>query len=125
VFCAVHAPKWDEFSNLIYLTTGMELPKAQLMEIGERITTIERLFNNREGFSRKDDTLPERFFKEPTPLGFPIVKDKIIDRSKFKKILDEYYAFHDWNNEGIPTTETLQKLGLNKEVSDDFERRRD
>ena len=123
VFCAVHAPKWDEFSKLIYLTSGMELQKPQLMQIGERITTIERMFNIREGFSRKDDILPERFFKEPTPLGFPIVKGKTIDRDKFKTMLDEYYAFHNWNNEGIPTAETLQNLGLNPEASNDSTRR--
>jgi aldehyde:ferredoxin oxidoreductase len=115
VFCAVHAPKWDEFSKLIYLTTGMKINKSQLMEIGERITTTERLFNIRDGFSRKDDTLPERFFKEPTPLGFPIAKGKKIDREKFKVMLDEYYALHRWDNNGVPTTETIQELGLEKQ----------
>lgn len=115
VFCAVHAPKWDEFSKLIYLVSGLELPKPQLMEIGERISTIERMFNIREGFSRKDDTLPERFFKEPTPIGFPIVKGKKIDRDKFKTMLDEYYEFHKWDNNGVPTDETIQKLGLKDE----------
>jgi len=114
VFCAVHAPKWDEFSKLIYLTSGLDLKKPQLMEIGERITTIERLFNIREGFSRKDDKLPERFFKEPTLLGFPIAKGKKIDRNKFKVMLDEYYAHHKWDQNGVPTTENIQKLGLEK-----------
>ncbi|UCG01515.1 MAG: aldehyde ferredoxin oxidoreductase family protein [Candidatus Heimdallarchaeota archaeon] len=117
VFCAVHAPKWDEFSKLIYLTSGMDLKKPQLMEIGERIATIERLFNIREGFSRKDDNLPERFFKEPTPLGFPIVRGKQIDRGKFQDMLEEYYSLHKWDNNGVPTTQTLQKLGLEKQRS--------
>lgn len=112
VFCAVHAPKWEEFSKLIKFTSGMEITKPQLMEIGERITTIERMFNIREGFTRKDDNLPERFFKEPTPLGFPIVKGKTIDSQKFESMIDEYYAYHGWDNEGVPTLATLQKLGL-------------
>ncbi|MFX1515089.1 MAG: aldehyde ferredoxin oxidoreductase family protein [Promethearchaeota archaeon] len=120
VFCAVHAPKWDEFSKLIYLTTGMKINKPQLMEIGERITTTERLFNIRDGFSRKDDTLPERFFKEPTPLGFPIAKGKKIDREKFKVMLDEYYALHRWDNNGVPTTETIRKLGLEKQQPETY-----
>jgi aldehyde:ferredoxin oxidoreductase len=116
VFCAVHAPKWDEFSKLIHLTTGMKIPKNQLMEIGERINTVERMFNNRDGFTRKDDKLPERFFKEPTPLGFPIVKGKKIDRSKFETMIDEYYAMHGWDNNGVPTEKTIQKLGIENQM---------
>lgn len=117
VFCAVHAPKFEEFSKLIYLTSGLEISKTQLMEVGERIVTTERKFNNREGFSRKDDKLPERFFKEPTPIGLPIVKGKKIDREKFRTMIDEYYEFHGWDNNGIPTEETLRKLGIYSEQS--------
>ncbi|MFX1573403.1 MAG: aldehyde ferredoxin oxidoreductase family protein [Promethearchaeota archaeon] len=115
VFLAVHAPKWEEFSKLINLATGMQFSNSQLMDIGERIYTIERMFNNREGFSRKDDTLPERYFKEATPIGLPRVKGIKIDKEKFENMLDEYYTLHGWNNNGVPTTETLQKLGIEKE----------
>jgi len=95
----------------------MEISETQLMEIGERIYTIERLFNLREGFSKKDDSLPERYFKEPTPIGLPVAKNKKIDREKFNKMLDEYYELHGWDNNGIPPAETLKKLGLDKEPS--------
>ena len=117
VFCALHAPKWKEFSQLIHLVAGMKISKTQLMEIGERICTIERMFNLREGFSRKDDALPERYFKEPTPIGLPIAKNKKIDKKKFNRMLDEYYALHEWDNNGVPTNETMQKLHLDKEPS--------
>ncbi|MGQ9506441.1 MAG: aldehyde ferredoxin oxidoreductase family protein [Candidatus Bathycorpusculaceae bacterium] len=117
VFCAVHAPKWEEFAKLIRLATGMEFDKAKLMEVGERIYTIERMFNLREGFSRKDDTLPERYFKEPTPIGLPKVKGRRIDKEKFKKMIDEYYALHEWDENGVPKKEALEKLGLDKEPS--------
>ncbi len=117
VFCAVHAPKWEEFAKLIQLTTGMEFTKAQLMEVGERIYTIERMFNLREGFSRKDDALPERYFKEPTPIGLPIVKKKKIDKDRFERMLDEYYALHGWDENGFPKKETLERLGLDEEPS--------
>ncbi len=112
VFCAVNAPKFEEFSKLINLTSGMKLSKPQIMEIGERVLTVERMFNNREGFSRKDDKLPERFFKEPTKLGFPIVKGKTIDRDKFNTLIEEYYSLHGWDNNGIPRDETLRELGI-------------
>ncbi len=115
VFLAVHAPGWNEFSRLISLGTGMDVSKVQLMEIGERIYTLERLFNQREGFTRKDDALPERYFKEPTPIGLPVAKGKKIDRARFEKMLDEYYALHEWDREGVPKKETLERLKLDKE----------
>ncbi len=117
VFLAVHAPKWEEFTKLIKLVSGMEYTVAQLMEIGERIYTLERMFNNREGFSRKDDRLPERYFKEATPIGLPRIRDRKIDKEKFEKMLDEYYTLYGWDENGIPTKETIQKLGLIKEQS--------
>ena len=117
VFCAVHAPQWNEYSKLVQLATGMELPKTKLMEIGERIYTLERLFNLREGFTRKDDAISERYFKEPTPIGFPNVKGRTIDRNRFEKMLDEYYALHNWDSNGVPTKEALRHLGLDKEPS--------
>jgi len=116
-FCAVHAPRWKEFSKLIQLATGMKISKPQLMEIGERIYTLERMFNNREGFGRKDDALPERYFKEPTPIGLAIAKGKTIDKEMFNKMLDEYYALHKWDSNGIPKKETVKNLGLDKEPS--------
>ncbi|MFX1321406.1 MAG: aldehyde ferredoxin oxidoreductase family protein [Promethearchaeota archaeon] len=117
VFLAVHAPKWEEYSKLIHLVTGMQFSNSQLMDIGERIYTIERMFNNREGFSRKDDILPERYFKEVTPIGLPRVKGIKIDKRKFEEMLDEYYTLHGWDNNGIPTEKNLQKLGIEKEQS--------
>jgi aldehyde:ferredoxin oxidoreductase len=116
-FCAVHAPRWKEFSKLIQLATGMKISKPQLMEIGERIYTLERMFNNREGFGRKDDALPERYFKEPTPIGLAMAKGKTIDKEKFNKMLDEYYVLHKWGSNGVPKKETLKHLGLDKEPS--------
>ena len=115
VFLAVHAPKWEEFSKLIYLVSGMQFSISQLMEVGERIYTLERMFNIREGFSRKDDMLPDRYFEEPTPIGLPRVKGLKIDKTKFEKMLDEHYQLHGWDNNGNPTNETLQKLGLKNE----------
>ncbi|UCH31520.1 MAG: aldehyde ferredoxin oxidoreductase family protein [Candidatus Bathyarchaeota archaeon] len=114
VFCAVHAPQWKEFSRLIQLATDFKFSKDQLMQIGERIYTTERLFNLREGFSRKDDDLPKRYFKEPTPIGLPVARNKVIDREKFSEMLDEYYKLHGWDSMGVPTTKTLKKLALTK-----------
>ncbi len=117
VFCAVHAPKFEEFSKLIEYTSALKISKPELMEIGERIITTERMFNNREGFSRKDDKLPERFFKEPTTLGLPIIKGKKIEKGRFNTMIDEYYSLHGWDNNGVPSEETLKRLGLENKYS--------
>ncbi len=116
VFISVNSPKYEEWVNLLHYATGMEFTKEELITIGERIYTLERMFNLKEGFTRKDDTLPERFFKEPTNRGLPIVKGKKIDRKKFNQMIKEYYELHAWNEEGIPTEETLKKLGLDEEI---------
>ena len=73
---------------------------------------MERLFNIREGFGRKDDYLPERHYEEPTPLGQEINRNKVIDRVKYDAMLDEYYDFHGWDREGRPLPETLKKIEL-------------
>lgn len=117
LFCGVHMPTYKEWSKLILYATGMKLDKAQLMRIGERIYTVERMFNLREGFSRKDDTLPERFFKETTTIGLPIVKGKKIGKTKFDRMLDEYYQLHGWGKDGVPRKQTLKRLDLHKEPS--------
>jgi aldehyde:ferredoxin oxidoreductase len=117
VFLSPNMPKWEEYSRLIEGITGLKYTKEQLMEVGERICNIERLFNIREGASRTDDTLPERFFKEPTPLGLEAVRGRVIDRNKFEHMLDEYYEIHGWDMDGNPTKETLNRLGLDQEPS--------
>jgi len=117
LFCGVHMPTYEEWSKLILYATGMKMDKKQLMEIGERIYTLERMFNLREGFSRKDDILPERYYKESTRIGLPLVKGKKTNKAKFKKMLDGYYQLHGWSKNGIPEKETLEKLRLDEEPS--------
>jgi aldehyde:ferredoxin oxidoreductase len=77
---------------------------------GERIWNLIRLFNVREGFSRKQDNLPERVFNDPLSSG--IAKGKILPRADFEKMLDEYYALRGWSDKGIPTQIKCQELGL-------------
>ena len=108
---------YDDYCTLIRHITGLEFSASELMEVGERICTMERMFNNREGASRKDDMLPERYFSEPTPLGPEGMKDKVIERDKFEQLLDEYYEAHGWDVRGVPAPETLSRLGLDREPS--------
>ncbi len=103
--------------EIVELITGVRLTREELSTIGQRIYTIERMFNNRQGRTRADDYLPERYYEEPTPLGLPMARGKTIDREKYEQMLDEYYEIHGWDKNGVPTKETLKKLGLDGEPS--------
>jgi aldehyde:ferredoxin oxidoreductase len=76
--------------------------------VGEKVYNLERCFNIREGFSRKDDTLPKRMFTEPLQGG---MRDGEVIR-KPDVIIDEHYGARGWDKNGIPTKATLQRLGL-------------
>jgi aldehyde:ferredoxin oxidoreductase len=117
IFLSPNLIGFEELSRLIYLNTGLEFTPEEIWDIADRAYTVERLFNIREGLTREDDWLVDRYFDEPTPLGLPIVRGKTIDREKFKQMIDEYYELHEWDENGVPRPETLEKLGLDDEPS--------
>ena len=86
---------------------------------GARVYTLSRVFNTKLGMSRKDDTLPERFFTEPLP-GLDGTKTDPVNRETFESIIDEYYEIQGWDKEGKPTRETLEKYGLSEAIDDLF-----
>jgi aldehyde:ferredoxin oxidoreductase len=90
--------------------TGWNLSIDDALLIGERATNMARLFNLREGFSRADDTLPERIFQglENGPL-----KGIGLPREDFEQALTTLYTLKGWDPQtGVPTPERLQSLGL-------------
>jgi aldehyde:ferredoxin oxidoreductase len=117
IFLSPNLIGFEELANLIYLNTGLEFTPEEIWDIADRAYTVERLFNIREGLTREDDWLVDRYFDEPTPIGLPIVRGKTIDREKFKQMIDEYYELHGWDENGVPRPETLEQLGLNDEPS--------
>jgi len=114
VFLSPNHPSFTEFTKLIRLNTGLEFSELDLWNIANRCYTIERLYNLREGMTRKDDWLVDRYFDEPTKLGLPVARGKTIDREKFTVMLDEYYKLHEWDKKGVPTAKLLEQL----EISD-------
>ena len=111
VFNSPNSPKYEEYSEFIRLSTGLEMSVEELQEIGERIYTVERMLLGKFGVGdRKDDTLPERWFNEP--IEGETSSGEVIDKDKFEQFLDEYYALHNWDNEGHPTSEHVKKLGI-------------
>jgi aldehyde:ferredoxin oxidoreductase len=111
VFNSPHSPQYEEYGELIRLSTGWEMSVEELQEIGERIYTVERLLLGKLGVGdRKDDNLPDRWFEESIEGGASA--GEVIDREKFERFLDEYYALHGWDNEGHPTSENITKLQI-------------
>ena len=102
----LHTPVWmDRYLNAV---TGLQIDDDALMTIGERIVNIERLFNIRQGLTRKDDTVSERFLNEPIPSG--PAKGRVLD---LEPMLDEYYDARGWDREsGCPLPSTLKRLDL-------------
>ncbi len=90
------------------LVTGIGLDIDGLKLATERIINLERMYNARLGFSRKDDTLPARILREPVPSG-PSAGETV----DLERMLDEYYGLMGWNiDDGLPTRERLEGLGL-------------
>jgi aldehyde:ferredoxin oxidoreductase len=84
-----------------------EWTMESLATLGERIWNMERLFNNAAGFTAKDDDLPPRLKTEPAKTG--PAKGLV---SGIDKMRPEYYQIRGWTPEGVPTPDTLKRLGL-------------
>lgn len=99
-----------KFNNLVPMVNavlGSQYKVDDLLEIGERVWNLERLFIMKAGFSGADDRLPDRFTKEPIPDG--PAQGKV---SKVPEMLPDYYELRGWSGEGIPFPRTLERLGL-------------
>jgi aldehyde:ferredoxin oxidoreductase len=121
LFLGATHPNFEDWPKVIYYNTGLEITPEEIWEIAERSNNVERLFNLREGLQRNDlkkgDMINHRYFDEPCTRGAPDVIGAKLDRKKFKKMIDEFYQHHGWDENGVPTPGTLKRLGLDKEPS--------
>jgi aldehyde:ferredoxin oxidoreductase len=91
--------------------TGLTLTPEEVTQVGERINNLARAFNVREGFTRADDTFPDRLMTEPLQSGAS--KGQLISKEDLNAMLDEYYTLRGWDlNTGIPTRKKLIELSL-------------
>jgi aldehyde:ferredoxin oxidoreductase len=101
-----------ELWQLVNAATGFDYATAKEFEqTGERISTLVRMFNVREGFSRKDDILPARNLNQPLSSG--PAKGHTVD---LDRLLDEYYTLMGWDINGIPTQSKINELELDQLV---------
>jgi benzoyl-CoA reductase subunit BamB len=94
------------YPKFISSGAGIDMDEAKLTQAAKRYRTLVRAVNIRRGMRRKDEKPPENHWKK----RFPELE---------KELLDTYYKFKGWNNEGIPTKASLHELGLDY-VSEDF-----
>jgi aldehyde:ferredoxin oxidoreductase len=106
----------DRLAELYTLVTGNKMTGAQLQKAGERIYNMEKAYNVREGWTKKDDYPPPRVMKDPIPDG--VAKGSLVTKKEFDLMLGAYFKARGWSSTGIPTKQKLTKLGLSKIAKD-------
>jgi aldehyde:ferredoxin oxidoreductase len=97
----------EYFARVLSAVTGIQYATGDMIKVGERVWNLERLYNNREGFTAQDDTLPPRLLTEAAVDGPS--KGWV---SHLEPMLKEYYRTRGWDENGNPTPKKLADLGL-------------
>ncbi len=110
VVCGFVPWTFHQHVDILRALTGWEYTTVEALRVGERVATMSRLFNVREGFTAADDNLPRRFFS-PTPRG--ALKDTAIDPQAMSNAIHNFYESMGWDREtGVPTRAKLEDLGV-------------
>ena len=99
----------DEIGAQLKAVTGEDYTTERVMEIGEAIYNLEKIFNIKNGYTKEDDNLPPRLLNDPIPAGPS--KGEV---SHLPDMLPLYYEVRGWDENGVPTKEKLEKLGIAK-----------
>jgi aldehyde:ferredoxin oxidoreductase len=110
IICDFWALSLETMSQIISCALDRDITADELQTAGERIWTLLRLFNVREGLRAADDSLPDRIFKDPLKSGNPA--GRVLPRDQFDIMLREYYQIRGWDAKGIPTPEKLEQLKM-------------
>ncbi|HOP09708.1 MAG TPA: aldehyde ferredoxin oxidoreductase C-terminal domain-containing protein, partial [Candidatus Methanofastidiosa archaeon] len=97
----------EYYSRMLSAVTGVEYTENEFISIGEKIWNIERIFNNRAGFTKEDDRLPKRLLEEPVREG--PAKGKVC---RLDEMLPLYYKARGWDDEGAPMDHKIRELGI-------------
>jgi len=103
---------FKDLAKLYTLVTGIEMSPEQLRIAGEGLNNLGRLFNIREGFTRKDDHMPIKVMTTPIP-DEGVAKGSHVTQKELDFLLDDYYEVRGWTKDGVPTIEKLNEVGLN------------
>jgi len=94
----------NKIVDYINAITGWDMSLWEFLKVGERANAMYRIFNYREGFTKEDDTLPERIFQE---LENGVLKGEKIDKDEFKEALELFYDMSGWDEDGYPRKSKL------------------
>jgi aldehyde:ferredoxin oxidoreductase len=110
----------EHYAELYSIITGSKKTWAELLSISERIWHLTRAFSVREinAFGRQLDLPPARLYEDPIADGPN--QGHVLSREDIDNLLNWYYEARGWNQNGIPTRETLLQAGL-PEVAEDLE----
>jgi aldehyde:ferredoxin oxidoreductase len=100
---------YEQLARLTRDVTGWDTSEMELIRIGERIMTMARMFNMREGLSADDDALPVRYY-EPKTDG--ALSTGGLDPVKMEKAKRYYYGLMGWDDRGVPLAEKVDELGI-------------
>ena len=101
---------YAEAAALYTLATGLEMDAQGLKRVGERVSNLKKAYNIRQGWSRHDDWLPPRVFREPLPTG--VARGAVLTESELNMMIDAYYRARGWTAEGLIPKEKLRELSL-------------
>ena len=111
---------YEESAEIYRHITGWDLTADELRVAGERVNNLKKAFNIREGWTREDDTLPQRVFDEALPTG--VVAGVGLNREDLEMMVRGYYRARGWNeDDGTIPDDKMAELGLEDLVlNDDF-----
>lgn len=103
--------KYDDskLADILNAVTGWGIGPAEIIEIGDRSLALTRLFNLREGLGASDDRLPGTVHEAHVSGVLSKVR---LDEGGVQEQIHDYYRDRGWSEEGVPTDETLAKLGI-------------
>ena len=105
----------EHYAKFLSALYGWQFEGKELLKIGERVNNLQRLFNIREGFSKKDDIIPERAKKRPLFGAYQDEEGCII--KEYESMLEEYYKARGWDKEtGRPRREKMMELKLGEKI---------
>lgn len=110
----VWGPGWqlygpEQTMQLINAVTGWDFSIEEALKVGERSINMMRAFNAREGFTSKDDQLPEKMYQ---PLQGGPTDGVAVDKNEFINAIKMYYSLAGWDENGVPTKSRLEELDL-------------